>query len=116
VSGRLPFVYESTGAQTFFSDYRDPDPRARDVFAFHCASVPPECVKTPALTVPIRNKNTRIAYYHAIGQFLTCVSAPAFATSKISNRFMWQRTSKLMAVPQQPSSSIWQRSGCCFRG
>jgi hypothetical protein len=35
VSGRLPFVYESTGAQTFFSDYRDPDPRARDVFAFH---------------------------------------------------------------------------------
>jgi type I restriction enzyme R subunit len=35
VSGRLPFVYESTGAQTFFTDYRDPDPRARDVFAFH---------------------------------------------------------------------------------
>jgi hypothetical protein len=23
------------------------------------------------LTVPIRNKNTRIAYYHVIGQFLT---------------------------------------------
>jgi type I restriction enzyme R subunit len=35
VSGRLPFVYESTGAETFFTDYRDPDPRARDVFAFH---------------------------------------------------------------------------------
>jgi len=35
VSGRLPFVYDSTGAQTFFTDYRDPDPRARDVFAFH---------------------------------------------------------------------------------
>jgi type I restriction enzyme, R subunit len=35
VSGRLPFVYESTGAETFFTDYRDPDPRARTVFAFH---------------------------------------------------------------------------------
>ena len=35
MSGRLPFVYEPTGAETFFTDYRDPDPRARDVFAFH---------------------------------------------------------------------------------
>src|SRR5260221_566600 len=35
VSGRLPFVYESTGAETFFTDYRDPDPRARNIFAFH---------------------------------------------------------------------------------
>jgi type I restriction enzyme, R subunit len=35
VSGRLPFVYESTGAQMFFTNYRDPDPRARDVSAFH---------------------------------------------------------------------------------
>ena len=34
-SGRLPFVYESTGAETFFTDYYDPDPRARNVFAFH---------------------------------------------------------------------------------
>jgi type I restriction enzyme, R subunit len=33
--GRLPFVYESTGAETFFTDYHDPDPRARNVFAFH---------------------------------------------------------------------------------
>jgi hypothetical protein len=33
VSSRLPFVYESPGAETFFTDYRDPDPRARDALS-----------------------------------------------------------------------------------
>ena len=31
----LPFVYESTGIETFFRDKRDPKPRSRRVFAFH---------------------------------------------------------------------------------
>ncbi|WP_430932172.1 DEAD/DEAH box helicase family protein [Saccharicrinis sp. 156] len=31
----LPFVYESTGAVTRFTDYRDPKPRGRNVFSFH---------------------------------------------------------------------------------
>jgi len=31
----LPFGYESTGAETFFVDLRDPDYRSRRVFAFH---------------------------------------------------------------------------------
>ena len=31
----LPFVYESTGVETFFTDIRDPDFRSRQVFAFH---------------------------------------------------------------------------------
>src|SRR4030066_2147415 len=31
----LPFAYESTGAETFFRDIRDPDSRSRRVFAFH---------------------------------------------------------------------------------
>ena len=30
----LPFVYESTGILTHFTDYRDPKPRAREVFTF----------------------------------------------------------------------------------
>jgi hypothetical protein len=36
------------------------------------ADVGPEATKRffEFFTVPIRNKNTRIAYYHAIGQFL----------------------------------------------
>lgn len=31
----LPFVYESTGEVTHFTDYRDPKPRARTTFTFH---------------------------------------------------------------------------------
>ena len=31
----LPFVYESTGALTRFTDFRDPKPRSRPVFTFH---------------------------------------------------------------------------------
>lgn len=31
----LPFVYESTGQVTRFTDYRDPKPRSRPVFTFH---------------------------------------------------------------------------------
>lgn len=38
----LPFVYESTGPLTRFTDYRDPKPRSRPVFAFHC----PETFRT----------------------------------------------------------------------
>jgi type I restriction enzyme R subunit len=31
----LPFLYESTGAETHFTNALDPEPRARNVFAFH---------------------------------------------------------------------------------
>lgn len=31
----LPFVYESTGTITRFTDYRDPRPRSRPLFSFH---------------------------------------------------------------------------------
>src|SRR4051812_48700939 len=34
-TGLLPFLYESTGVETFFRDSRDPDTRSRRVFAFH---------------------------------------------------------------------------------
>ena len=33
--GKLPFLYESTGVETFFRDERDPEPRSRRVFTFH---------------------------------------------------------------------------------
>ena len=35
LTGPLPFLYESTGVETFFRDTRDPDPRSRRVFSFH---------------------------------------------------------------------------------
>lgn len=31
----LPFVYESTGEKTLFTDLRDPKPRQREIFRFH---------------------------------------------------------------------------------
>jgi type I restriction enzyme R subunit len=31
----LPFLYESTGGETYFRDERDPEPRSRRVFTFH---------------------------------------------------------------------------------
>lgn len=34
-SDELLFNYESTGAETYFADMRDPNPRSRRVFAFH---------------------------------------------------------------------------------
>ena len=34
-AGPRPFVYESTGALTRFTDRRDPKPRSREVFSFH---------------------------------------------------------------------------------
>jgi len=35
VSLPLPFMYETTGVETFFRDNRDPEPRSRRVFSFH---------------------------------------------------------------------------------
>lgn len=34
-AGVLPFLYESTGVETFFRDTRDPEPRSRRLFSFH---------------------------------------------------------------------------------
>jgi type I restriction enzyme R subunit len=35
IKGPLPFLYESTGIETYFRDRRDPDHRSRRVFTFH---------------------------------------------------------------------------------
>jgi type I restriction enzyme R subunit len=35
LTGALPFLYESTGVETFFRDERDPESRSRRVFSFH---------------------------------------------------------------------------------
>jgi type I restriction enzyme, R subunit len=31
----IPFLYEASGIETHFADYRDPKPRSRDIFHFH---------------------------------------------------------------------------------
>ena len=42
---KLPFVYESTGEVTKFTDYRDPKPRSRPVFTFHRPETLQEWIK-----------------------------------------------------------------------
>ncbi|MNU64536.1 Type-1 restriction enzyme R protein [compost metagenome] len=43
-----PFVYESTGTVTRFTDYRDPKPRGRNVFWFHTPETIAEWIKKGA--------------------------------------------------------------------
>lgn len=43
-----PFVYESTGTVTRFTDYRDPKPRGRNVFSFHKPETLSEWIKKSA--------------------------------------------------------------------
>ena len=43
----LPFVYESTGTLTRFTNHRDPKPRSRPVFSFHQPSTLEEWIKRP---------------------------------------------------------------------
>jgi type I restriction enzyme, R subunit len=43
----LTFVYESTGILTRFTDFRDPKPRAREVFTFHRPETFYEMLKDP---------------------------------------------------------------------
>ncbi len=48
----LPFLYESTGIETHFSNGLDPEPRARNVFAFHRPDILAEWLKgLPVATV-----------------------------------------------------------------
>jgi type I restriction enzyme R subunit len=44
----LPFVYESTGVITRFTDGRDPKPRSREVFTFHRPETMTEWLSKPA--------------------------------------------------------------------
>ncbi|MCA9380194.1 DEAD/DEAH box helicase family protein [Candidatus Dojkabacteria bacterium] len=44
---RLPFNYESTGIETQFRDLRDPEPRARNIFAFHRPETLQEWLEQP---------------------------------------------------------------------
>lgn len=43
----LPFVYESTGEVTRFTDFNDPKPRSREVFSFHRPETFREWLKKP---------------------------------------------------------------------
>ena len=60
---KLPFLYESTGVETFFRDERDPQPRSRRVFTFHR----PETLARLPLRRNRRARQTQPGYLLAAG-------------------------------------------------
>src|ERR1700693_3273032 len=69
-------------------------------------------------TVPIRNANTRAAYYRAIRQFLAWVERAGYQQLEdiepITVAAYIETLQRQAARPR--SNSTWRRSGCCFPG
>ena len=68
-----PFVYESTGTETYFRDMRDPYPRSRSVFSFHQPETlgewlaQPDTLRARLRDMPTLNQdNLRDCQYEAI--------------------------------------------------
>ena len=82
------------------------------------ADIGPEATKRyfEFFTVPIRNKNTRIAYYHAIGQFLDWCQRAGFRGLEDIEPITVAAYVNNTRARQPPLNSICPRSGCSFPG
>jgi hypothetical protein len=69
-------------------------------------------------TVPIRNVNTRAAYYRAIQQFLAWAERAGYQDIEdIEPITVAAYIESFNAGPRRPrSNSTWPPSGCCFPG
>ncbi|MGC3958428.1 MAG: type I restriction-modification enzyme R subunit C-terminal domain-containing protein [Verrucomicrobiota bacterium] len=63
LTGALPFLYESTGVETFFRDERDPAPRSRRVFTFHR---PETLAEWSAESGTLRRKLAQMPFAHPL--------------------------------------------------
>ena len=59
----LPFLYESTGTETFFRDERDPHPRSRPVFSFHRPETLAELLTKPHT---LRHRLAQLPFAHPL--------------------------------------------------
>ncbi len=71
LTGPLPFLYESTGVETFFRDERDPEPRSRPVFSFHRPETLAELASEPD-TLRARLKKMPTAHPLAVAGMRDC--------------------------------------------
>ena len=55
----LPFLYESTGLETHFTNRLDPEPRARNVFAFHTPTTLADWLGAAPGVIPAPDSSTR---------------------------------------------------------
>jgi type I restriction enzyme, R subunit len=69
----LPFLYESTGVETHFTQGLDPSPRARNVFAFHKPELVAEWLKLLPLVTTLSTGDGAVA----LGAVALGVNAPA---------------------------------------
>ena len=60
---KLPFLYESTGVETFFRDQRDPEPRSRRVF---CSHRPETLAAWAAEPDTLRRRLARMPFAHPL--------------------------------------------------
>lgn len=63
VTGALPFLFESTGVETFFRDERDPVPRSRRIFTFHRPETLAEWASEPDT---LRSRLAKMPFAHPL--------------------------------------------------
>lgn len=85
----LPFAYQSTGAETRFTNGMDPQPRARRVFAFH----------TPATLAQLLEDGVRAEQ--------ALYAAEASATYLAGNTFL----ARLQDMPPLKEEGLWPAQG-----
>ncbi|HEX4667631.1 MAG TPA: DEAD/DEAH box helicase family protein, partial [Chthoniobacterales bacterium] len=64
----LPFLYESTGIETYFRDRRDPEHRSRRVFTFHRPETLAEWITEPDT---LRRRLAKMPFTHPLGSSVT---------------------------------------------
>jgi type I restriction enzyme R subunit len=65
LKGPLPFLYETTGVETYFRDRRDPDPRSRRLFTFHRPETLAEWMAQPDT---LRRRLAKMPFAHPLGR------------------------------------------------
>lgn len=93
LTGPLPFLYESTGVETFFRDERDPAPRFRRVFSFHR---PETLAEWSAESSTLRRRLAQMPFAHPLvttgkrsdlDDFVACYNPKNRHSRKESERF-----------------------------
>ena len=94
-TGPLPFLYESTGVETYFRDSRDPDTCSRSVFAFHRPETLPVSSRPSVITSPSTRRRST-----------PCRSSTAARSSSVSPNPCsrnWRRNSETI-TPRGPKT------------
>ncbi len=80
----LPFSYESTGEQTRFTNHLDPNPRSRDVFAFHR---PEELLRLVNLEHQLRQRLRQLPEVNAEGMWPVQIDTVQRLENKLADNY-----------------------------